>query len=45
MKPNKFVITVSLDGPKDLNDQLRGVKGDFDKVIETVTRLRRINYP
>jgi MoaA/NifB/PqqE/SkfB family radical SAM enzyme len=45
MKPNKFVITVSLDGPKDLNDQLRGVKGDFDKVIETVIRLRRIKNP
>ena len=40
MKPNKFVITVSLDGPKDLDDRLRGVKGDFDKVIDTVTRLR-----
>lgn len=45
MKPNKFVITVSLDGPQDLNDRLRGVKGDFGKVIDTVTRLRRINDP
>jgi MoaA/NifB/PqqE/SkfB family radical SAM enzyme len=45
MKPNKFVITVSLDGPKDLNDRLRGIKGDFDKVIDTVTRLRRIDDP
>jgi MoaA/NifB/PqqE/SkfB family radical SAM enzyme len=42
MKPNRFVITVSLDGPRDLNDHLRGIKGDFDKVIDTVKRLRKI---
>ncbi|HEX9782756.1 MAG TPA: radical SAM protein [Opitutaceae bacterium] len=42
MKPNKFVVTVSLDGPKDLNDKLRGIEGDFAKVIDTVKRLRSI---
>ncbi len=42
LKPNRFVVTVSLDGPKELNDYLRGVKGDFDKVIETVKRLKKV---
>ena len=40
--PRKFVVTVSLDGPKDLNDKLRGIDGDFDKVVDTVKRLRAI---
>ena len=43
LKPNKFIVTVSLDGPRELNDKLRGIKGDFDKVIDTVKRLRQIN--
>lgn len=42
LKPNKFVVTVSLDGPRDLNDKIRGIPGDFDKVIDTVKRLRKI---
>jgi MoaA/NifB/PqqE/SkfB family radical SAM enzyme len=44
-RPNRFVVTVSLDGPRDLNDQIRGIKGDFDKVVETVKRLRKITDP
>ena len=42
LKPNWYVITVSLDGPRELNDKLRGVKGHFDKVVDTVKRLREI---
>ena len=42
LKPNKFVVSVSLDGPRELNDKLRGIKGHFDKVTETVKRLRQI---
>jgi MoaA/NifB/PqqE/SkfB family radical SAM enzyme len=41
MKPNRFVITV-IRRPAELNDELRGIKGDFDKVIDTVKRLRTI---
>ena len=44
LKPNWYVATVSLDGPRELNDKLRGINGDFDKVIDTVKRLRQINY-
>jgi len=40
--PRRFVVTVSLDGPRDLNDKLRGIEGDFDKVVDTVKRLRTI---
>ena len=43
LKPNRYVITVSLDGLKELNDKIRGINGDFDKVIDTVKRLRRID--
>ena len=43
LKPNRYVVTVSLDGPRELNDKLRGIKGDFDKVVDTVKRLRQIN--
>lgn len=42
LKPNKFVVTVSLDGPRELNDKLRGIEGDFDKVVDTVKRLKQI---
>lgn len=42
LNPNKFVVTVSLDGPKEINDRLRGIKGDFEKAIDTVKRLRKI---
>ncbi len=43
-KPNWYVVTVSLDGPRELNDSLRGIKGDFDRAIDTVKRLRHLNY-
>lgn len=42
LKPNRYVMTVSLDGPRELNDKIRGIEGDFDKVIDTVKRLRSI---
>lgn len=39
---NKIIVTVSLDGPKDLHDKLRGVKGSWENAIETFERLRRV---
>jgi MoaA/NifB/PqqE/SkfB family radical SAM enzyme len=42
LRPNRFVVTVSLDGPRELNDKIRGIPGDFNKVIDTVKRLRKI---
>lgn len=35
-----FVVKLSLDGPEEINDTLRGVKGAFKKTIETYNKLR-----
>lgn len=40
LKPPKFVISVSIDGPEKINDGLRGVKGDFQLATETYARLK-----
>lgn len=42
LNPPYFTVTCSLDGPRELNDKLRGIPGDFDKVIETYKRLSQI---
>lgn len=36
----KFVINVSLDGPPELHEKIRGVKGNFDTAVETFKQLR-----
>jgi Fe-coproporphyrin III synthase len=36
----KLLVTVSLDGPKDTHDRIRGIPGSWDKAIETFARLR-----
>jgi MoaA/NifB/PqqE/SkfB family radical SAM enzyme len=41
-KPKKISITVSLDGPKETHEWLRGVPGSWDKAIETFKGLRSI---
>lgn len=38
----KLVITVSIDGPQEINDKLRGVKGNFKRSVETYKRLKKI---
>ncbi len=37
----RYVITVSLDGPKDIHDEIRGVESAWEKAIETYIRLKR----
>jgi len=37
----RVVVTVSIDGPPHLHDQLRGVSGAWDRALETLVRLRR----
>jgi radical SAM protein with 4Fe4S-binding SPASM domain len=37
-------IAVSLDGIGEMHDRIRGVEGGFDRVIETLTRLRTLGY-
>lgn len=38
-----FAVNVSLDGPREINDQIRGIKGSFDKVIETYKLIKKQN--
>ncbi len=51
MKENKhevpFTIKPSFDGIGENHDEIRGVKGNFEKVLDTVARLKEIrkDYP
>lgn len=40
--PNVF-ITISLDGPEDLHDSIRGKSGSWQKALDTYARLKHIN--
>ena len=37
-------IAVSLDGPAEIHDRIRGVPGAFDRAIETIERLKEIGF-
>jgi len=37
-------IAVSLDGIGEMHDRIRGIEGGFDRVIETLTHLRKLGY-
>ena len=37
-------LAVSLDGIGEKHDEIRGMAGGFDKVVETLTQLRTIKY-
>jgi len=37
-----YIITVSLDGPKKIHEKIRGVKGSWNKAIETYRRLKQL---
>lgn len=37
-----FTVKPSLDGVGEMHDQIRGVPGNFDKVMQTVEHLKRI---
>lgn len=40
--PPSLVVSVSIDGPPEVNDLIRGIPGDFDLATETFNRLRKI---
>ena len=40
--PGQTVITVSVDGDEELNDDIRGIKGGFSRQVATFNGLRRI---
>ena len=37
----RLVVTVSIDGPPELNDQLRGIRSDFAHAIATFAAVRK----
>ncbi len=37
-----FYITLSIDGPEKINDKIRGVKGSYNRIIETYNSLKKI---
>lgn len=40
--PAKLLVTVSLDGPPQLHDQIRNVSGSWESAVETFKQLRRL---
>ncbi len=38
----EILVSISLDGTKDVHDKIRGVEGLFDKTIETAKKLKTI---
>jgi len=38
----RLMVTISLDGPRALHEEMRGLPGSFDKALETFKRLRGI---
>jgi MoaA/NifB/PqqE/SkfB family radical SAM enzyme len=41
-KPQKLIITVSMDGDEAVNDEIRGIKGGWKRQIETFKQLHGI---
>ncbi|MBU0477499.1 radical SAM protein [bacterium] len=39
---NIITICISLDGPKNIHDSIRGVKGSYDKAVKTIKALATI---
>ena len=39
----RLMVTISLDGPRALHEEMRGLPGSWDKAIETFRRLRGIS--
>jgi len=42
LNPKKLIISVSLDGPKNINDTIRGVPRSFEKAVQTFSELKKI---
>ena len=38
-RPLQFSVTVSIDGPPEVNDRLRGIRGDFKYALKTYLEL------
>ncbi len=38
----RLVVSVSIDGPREVNDRLRGIPGDFERAVDTFARLKEL---
>ena len=41
----RLVVTVSIDGPPEMNDRLRGIRNDFVHAVDSFAAVRRILGP
>jgi MoaA/NifB/PqqE/SkfB family radical SAM enzyme len=41
----RLIVTVSIDGPPELNDRLRGIRNDFAHAVDTFAEVRRLLGP
>jgi len=41
----QLVVTVSIDGPPELNDRLRGIRNDFAHAVDTFAAVRKLLGP
>lgn len=41
-RPPRVIVTVSMDGPPDLHDAMRGMPGSWDRAIQSFQYLKRI---
>jgi len=40
--PRQLIVTVSIDGPREVHDRIRGGKGFFDRAVESLRRLKEL---
>lgn len=48
LKNHSVLVSISYDGPKDVNDKVRITKmgkGSFDKIVEGIEIMRAVDYP
>lgn len=43
LHPNKFIVTLSIDGPPKLHDKLRGIKNNFIQTVRTYKELSTLS--
>ncbi|MDD5193373.1 MAG: radical SAM protein [Candidatus Nanoarchaeia archaeon] len=43
--PKDISISLSLNGNENTHDEIRGVKGNFKKLLETIENLKKLNIP
>jgi MoaA/NifB/PqqE/SkfB family radical SAM enzyme len=41
----RLVVSISIDGPPELNDRLRGIRNDFAHAVDTFASVRRLLGP